>query len=136
MTTAKPAPTPNADSAPFWHACNDERLTYQQCRACGHVQFYPRALCTACQSRDLGWQTSAGLGTVYTFTVNHRAPSPAFKADAPYVIALIDMDEGYRMMMNVTGCPTDDVHIGMRVKTVFEARGDDPVQNIPQATPA
>jgi hypothetical protein len=134
--TTKPAPRPNADSAPFWQACNDERLTYQQCRVCGNVQFYPRALCTGCQSHDLDWKQSSGLGTVYTYTVNQRPPTPAFQTDGGYVIALVDLDEGYRMMMNVIDCPHEDVHIGMRVRVVYEARGEDGEQKIPQATPA
>lgn len=132
----KPAPTPNADSAPFWQACNEDRLIYQHCNRCGHDQFYPRALCTACQSQDLDWRESSGLGTVYTYTVNQRPPTPAFKTEGGYVIALVDMDEGFRMMMNVVGCATDSVQIGMRVRVTFEARGDDGAQKIPQATPA
>jgi len=132
----KPVPRPNADSAPFWAACNRRELTFQRCRACGQVQFFPRALCTACQATDLDWQTSAGAGTVFTFTVNQRPPTPAFKDDVPYVIALVDLDEGFRMMLNVIDCAPDEVHIGMRVRIVFEPRGADGAQLIPQATPA
>lgn len=132
----KPVPVANADSRPFWEACNRRELTYQACRGCGHVQFYPRAQCTACQSADLQWKVASGLGTVYTATVNHRAPTAAFKAEAPYVIALIDLDEGFRMMMNVINCEPASVGIGMRVKITFEARGENGEQLIPQAEPA
>jgi len=131
----KPVPRPNADSAPFWDACNREELTFQRCQACGQAQFYPRSLCTACQATDLGWETSAGLGTVFTFTVNHRPPTPAFKDDVPYVIALVDLDEGFRMMLNVIDCAIEDVAIGTRVRIVFEPRGPEGEQLIPQATP-
>jgi uncharacterized OB-fold protein len=130
--TGKPSPKPNADTAEFWAACNRGELTYQVCGDCGHVQFYPRALCTACQSGRLEWRTSAGRGEVHTFTVNHRAPNEAFRQDAPYVIALVDLDEGFRMMMNVLDCPAEQVAIGMRVKVVFEDRDG---QKIPQAAP-
>lgn len=136
QTESKPVPTANADSRLFWEACNRRELTFQKCGACGHVQFYPRALCTACQADGLEWQTASGLGTVYTFTVNHRAPTPAFKAEAPYVIALVDLDEGFRMMMNVINCAPDSVSIGLRVRVTFEARGADGEQLIPQAEPA
>ena len=132
----KPAPVANADSRAFWEACNRRELTFQRCRSCGRAQFYPRALCTACQSTDLDWQAASGLGTVYTYTVNHRAPTLAFKAEAPYVIALIDLDEGVRMMMNVINCAPETVAIGMRVRVAFEPRGAAGEQLIPQAEPA
>jgi len=130
---AKPAPTPNADTRPFWNSCNEGRLIVQHCRACGHVQFYPRALCVRCGGRELDWRDAAPAGRVYSFTVAHRAPSPAFRPDVPYVLALIDLDDGFRMMMNVVDCAPDAVAIGMRVRIVFEERGG---QRIPQAAPA
>lgn len=126
----KPAPVPNADTRPFWDACNRNELLYQHCRSCDRPQFYPRAVCSHCSGCDLEWKTSCGLGVVYSFTVNHRAPNPAFEPDAPYVIALVDLDEGLRMMMNVQGCAPEAVRIGARVKVIFESRGE---QRVPQA---
>jgi uncharacterized OB-fold protein len=135
MMAQKPVPTPNADTRPFWDACNREELIYQYCRACDRAQFYPRAMCTACHGHDLEWRTSSGRGTVCTFTVNHRPPNVAFQDDVPYAIALVDLDEGFRMMMNVLDCDPDSVHIGMRVAVTFESRGEDGEQKIPQAVP-
>jgi uncharacterized protein len=128
----KPAPVANADTRSFWKACNGQELIYQHCRSCGQAQFYPRALCANCQASNLEWRTSMGRGTIFTYAVNYRAPNSAFEPDVPYVIALIDLDEGFRMMMNVRDCPPEAVRIGMRVKIIFEQRGD---QNIPQAAP-
>ena len=128
----KPAPTPNADTKPFWEACSRGELVYQRCRGCGRPQFFPRSICSHCRGSDLEWKASAGKGAVYTFTVNHRPPNPAFEEDVPYVIALVDLDEGFRMMMNVRGCDPEAVRIGMRVRVTFEARGE---QKIPQALP-
>ncbi|WP_417512941.1 Zn-ribbon domain-containing OB-fold protein [Minwuia sp.] len=133
MSVQKPAPETTIDSEAFWAACTDERLTIQKCGACGAVQLYPRSLCTSCNGHDLTMIDAAGTGTVFTYTVSHRAPTPAFAADAPYVIALVDLDEGPRMMMNVIGCPASEVKIGMKVRVVFEQRGE---MKIPQATPA
>lgn len=133
MSQAKPIPVPTADSEAFWAACAEGRLIFQRCGGCGAAQFYPRSLCAACGSRDLAEETASGLGTVFTFTVNHRAPSEAFKADAPYVIALIDLDEGPRLMANVLEADPADVAIGMRVRMTFERRGD---MHLPQAVPA
>jgi hypothetical protein len=126
----KPIPTPNADTQPFWDACNEDRLIVQTCRACGHSQFYPRALCVKCEGRDLDWRDAKLKGTVHTFTVVHRAPSPAFKEDAPYVLALIDLDDGFRMMMNIVDTPHDAITIGMPVRIVFEDRDG---RKLPQA---
>ena len=129
---AKPAPVANADTRPFWEACNRGELLYQRCGSCRRPQFYPRAVCTHCLGADLEWEPSAGRGTVYSVTVNHRAPNPAFEPDVPYAIALVDLDEGFRMMMNVVGCDPASVRIGTRVRVVFESRGE---QRIPQAEP-
>lgn len=133
MSTEKPAPHATADSAAFWAACAEERLTVQRCGGCGAAQFYHRNRCAACGSDKLTLEDASGAGTVFTYTVNHRAPTPAFAEDAPYVIALVDLDEGPRMMMNVIGCDPADVSIGMKVRVVFEPRGE---MKLPQATPA
>ncbi|NKB59061.1 MAG: hypothetical protein GKS00_22260 [Alphaproteobacteria bacterium] len=131
--TEKPVPVPNADTQPFWDACNEERLIVQTCKACGHVQFYPRALCVKCDGRDLDWRDAKPSGKVHTFSIVHRAPTPAFRADSPYVLALIDLDDGFRMMMNVVNCPPENVSIDMAVRIVFEERNG---QRLPQAEPA
>ena len=92
--TPKPVPRPNGDTQPFWDACNEERLVYQSCQSCGHAQFYPRSACVKCESTDLAWQEAKPAGTVHTFTIVNRAPSPAFRGDVPYVLALIDLTRG------------------------------------------
>ncbi|HMK66854.1 MAG TPA: Zn-ribbon domain-containing OB-fold protein [Thermodesulfobacteriota bacterium] len=129
----KPIPRPNADTRLFWEACNREELVYQYCPACNRVQFYPRACCTQCGGSSLEWRKSAGLGSIYTFTINFRAPSPAFAPEVPYVIALVDLDEGFRLMLNVLDCHSEMVRIGQRVRIVYEVRDG---QKIPQAVPA
>ncbi len=132
MTNLKPVPVPNADTQVFWDACNEDRLLFQTCRDCNHTQFYPRAICASCQSRNLEWRDSGKLGVVHSYTIVQRAPSPAFKADAPYLLALIDLDEGFRMMMNILDCPADAASIGMPIQVVFEQRDG---QKVPQAAP-
>jgi uncharacterized protein len=132
MTDLKTVPVPNADTQTFWDACNEDRLLFQTCKDCGHTQFYPRVVCVSCESRDLKWHDSAKLGTVHSYTIVQRAPSPAFKADAPYLLALIDLDEGFRMMVNILNCPTYAASIGMKVHIIFEDREG---QKVPQAAP-
>ena len=130
--TAKPLPEIRPESQEFWDAANRGELLFQRCEDCGNIQFYPRNTCTACTSDKLRWERSKGEGTVYTFTVVHRPPSAAFKADVPYVIALVDLDEGFRMMMNVRGGTPDVVSIGARVRVIFETIPESG-QKLPQA---
>ena len=101
--------------APFWEAAARGELLYQECPTCGHRQFYPRALCTACGA-DPEWAEASGRGTVHTFTVVRQYGTPPFKDELPYVVAVIELDEGVRMIGNVTDCAVDAVRVGMAVE--------------------
>jgi uncharacterized OB-fold protein len=120
----RPAPVRTAAGEPFWAATAEHRLVLQRCAACGAVQHYPRSACRVCLSTELAWIDAAGTGTVYSFTVVRRPMMPAFREAAPYVYALVDLDEGVRMITNVVGVAVDDVRIGQRVRVVFEAAED------------
>jgi uncharacterized OB-fold protein len=128
---SKPVPHPTTDTAAYWAGCNRDELLYQRCRACGHVQFYPRRNCTKCQAGDLDQLASAKRGTIHSFTVVQRPANRAFEADVPFVIALVDLDEGFRMMMNVIGEDRLSTAIDRRVRVVFEPCSAD--QKLPQA---
>ena len=91
----------------------------QRCPRCGHCQLYARAHCLACRG-PVDWVTSAGLGTIYSFTVIRQNPSRSFRHLLPFVVALVDLDEGPRMMSNIVGCDPADVVIGARVRVRFE----------------
>jgi uncharacterized protein len=118
----KPQPLPNADSRPYWDACKLEQLIYQCCEDCGQAQFYPRARCVHCLSQKLQWRRSGCLGTVYAFTEIYVG-QPAFNEQAPYLVALIELDEGFRIMSNVIG-GSSEVRIGCRGRIVCESRGE------------
>ena len=90
-------------------------MLYQECPACGHRQFYPRAMCTACAASPSGARRR-GVGTVHTFTVIRQNWAEPFRALVPYVVAIVELEEGPRMMTNITDCAPDDVHIGMPVE--------------------
>lgn len=94
MTGAHPIRT-------FHEGCDAGELRYQRCTACGRVQPYPRVHCLQCKSDALEWLLSRRFGTLASFTVVHRAARPRDQARAPYVLALVDLGEGFRMMMNV-----------------------------------
>jgi uncharacterized protein len=122
---SKPIPVPNEDSAPFWRGCADHKLTIQRCKACGKARFYPRIVCTACGSTDTEWFDASGDGFVFSYTVVHRAPSPAFKDDVPYVLAIVELREGVRMMTNIVGCEPAEVKIDMPVRVEFRRMSDE-----------
>ena len=108
---------------PFWDACKQGRLTYQRCDDCGKAFFRPEVACPHCLSQAWTWRDSAGLGTLYSFSVSHRAPTPAFTA--PFVFAAVDLDEGYSMFSNLIGLEIDDAKIGMRLQVVFHPLSDE-----------
>lgn len=120
MTTANyPLPRPNAQTQPYWDGAAAGELRYQSCAECGHVQLIPRSLCEQCQCVRLDWKVSERAGTVLTFTTVHRAPLPVFKSSVPYVIAIVDMDEGFRVMVNALPQASAGLEIGARVRIGF-----------------
>ena len=130
----KPIPVPNEDSAVYWRGCNDGKLLLQRCGSCGHFRFYPRILCTNCSSLETEWVEASGRGAVYSYSVIHRAPSPAFKAEVPYVLAVVVLDEGVRMMTNIVDCAPDQVRIDMPVRVRFDRVSDEIA--VPKFAPA
>ena len=129
----KPTPVIYPDSQKFWEACNEERLLYQQCDDCAQVQSFPRSYCAHCHGTALTWHESTRRGKIASFTVVHRGPSAAFKEDEPYLIVLVDMDEGFRLMMNLRESNPDQAKIGAPVQIIFEPSGNNE-QKLPQAT--
>ena len=123
METSQPQPVANADSLPYWNAARERRLVIRKCKACGQLHFMPRYLCPACWSDQLEWVDVRGTGRVHSFSVIRRASDPAFASRVPYVVALIELDEGPRMMANVVGDDALAVAIGDPVKVTFEDRG-------------
>jgi uncharacterized OB-fold protein len=118
---AGPIPVPTPETRPFWEAARRHELSIQRCRACGRHVFYPRAACPHCFAADLEWRRVSGRGTLHTFTVVHRGQR-GFPLAAPYVIAIVELDEGPRMMTNLVGVDADParLRIGMPVEVVFE----------------
>jgi uncharacterized OB-fold protein len=120
-------PVIDADSAPFWDAVAAHKLIAQKCAGCSRFIFYPRAICPFCHSAELSWEELRGTGTVYSVTVSRRAPSPEFADLVPYVVALIDLDEGCRMMSNIVGYDASLAQCGSRVQVEFQLVSDSQV---------
>ena len=103
----------------WWAGIAEGRIGYEVCADCGAAQFYPRGRCTACGSARVEMRRAAGTGTIFSMTIVHRPPSPALQAFAPYAIALVDLDEGVRLMAHADPA----LAIGARVRAGFVAFG-------------
>jgi uncharacterized OB-fold protein len=120
----KPLPRPTEDSAPYWEAAQQGELRMQQCRGCGHIRFPPSLLCARCLSEHTDWVRLSGRGTVFSWIVVHQSQHPAFNADAPYNVAIVELAEGPRLHTNLVDCPHDQIRIGMPVEVVFDRVSD------------
>jgi hypothetical protein len=118
----KPLPSPANEelTRPFWDAAKRHELVVPRCNTCAELFFYPRERCPGCLSSDLNWETVSGNGRVYSYTVVHQPVHRGFRDDAPYIYAMIQLDEGPRMVSNLVGCPLDEVKIDMPVTTDFD----------------
>jgi len=122
VTYDKPLPEITPLTQPFWEAAKRHELHLQKCKRCRNYQWYPRYLCSHCGSRNMEWKKVGGKGRVYSFTIIRQvvANSPAFQRDIPFVVALIELNEGPRMYSNIIGCKPEDVRVGMNVEVVFD----------------
>jgi hypothetical protein len=116
----KPLPIINEDTAPYWEYCHQHELRMQKCKECGNVRFPVSILCPACHSMETDWEKLSGKGRVYSFVVFRLAYHEAYRNDIPYVVAIIELDEGPRMESNIIDCEIEDVKISMPVEVVFE----------------
>ncbi len=121
----KPVPVVNPWAKPFWEATREGKLIIQKCDDCQAHVFYPRTACPHCFSDNLGWVEASGRGTIYSFTVvENNAPS-AFLGDMPFVIAMIDLEEGVRMLSNIVDCEPETLQCDMPVEVTFEKLNDE-----------
>ena len=112
-----PLPVPTVLTAPFWEAANEGRLVLQRCRNCGTFLWTPQVFCVGCFSDALVWETVSGTGSIYSFTIVHRAPLPAF--GTPYVLAVVDLAEGPLMLTRLIECDPAEVRMGASVQVSF-----------------
>jgi uncharacterized OB-fold protein len=116
----RPASVPEPEAVRYWAEARQGRLVVQRCDVCGHHQLYPRSACLTCRG-PVSWVEASGKGTVYSYTVIRQNYSRPFRDWIPYVVALVDLAEGPRVMTNVVGCDPEEVHVGMAVRARFEA---------------
>lgn len=117
-----PLPEPNRYTQPFWDACGRCVLEVPVCLDCGRLFLPGGPVCPDCWSSNLDQQPVSGDGEVFTFTVYRHSYHPALKI--PYVVALIELAEGPRLISNIVGCAPGEVEVGMAVRVQFEREGD------------
>ena len=119
----RPAPIPDHDSAPYWQALHDGKLLVQKCQDCDEYQLYPRDRCLACRG-PVAFVEASGRGTIYSFTVIRQNYARPFRDWIPYVVALVELEEGPRLMTNLVDCDPDAVQMGGAVEARFEVVSD------------
>ncbi len=120
---AKPLPTPDMDTKPYWEGCKAHEMRAQRCTNCGAFRWPPGPLCPHCRSWDSEWVRLEGTGEVASFVIVHYSAVPVFAAEMPYVVATIQLDGtngAVKLTSNVIDCPPDAVKVGMKVSPVFE----------------
>jgi uncharacterized OB-fold protein len=120
----RPAPIADHDSAPYWRALHAGKLLIQKCTDCGDFQLYPRDRCLACRG-PVTFVEASGRGTIYSFTVIRQNYARPFRDWIPYVVALVELEEGPRLMTNVIDCDPDAVQVGAAVEATFEVVSED-----------
>jgi len=111
-------PSPDFETAPFWDGCKHGQFLLRHCNACGHDFHYPRPFCPRC------WREASGRGTLYTYSIVHVNDLPPFGERVPYVAAIVELEEGPRVMTNIEGVPFDELRIGMPVVVGYKPISD------------
>lgn len=117
----KPLPEFRPETKPYWEATKNHELKLPRSKTNNKFFFYPRAISPYDDmSQDIEWVNASGRGKVWTYSIHNMGPTKAYKGDPPYVVALVELDEGVKMMTNIVDCDPQDVKIGMEVEVVFD----------------
>ena len=121
----KPLPALEGLAGEFYAFCKQGELRFQRCGACKAWRHVPREMCAECGSFEWAWERSSGRGTVFTWTTAARPLHPGFKDAAPYAPVVVEMEEGVRLLSEMTDCAPDELEIGLSVEVVFDAVTDE-----------
>lgn len=131
---SKPIPAPTSESRPYWEGLQQRKLLMPRCDECHRYWFPPSALCPHCSSETWTWTATSGRGRVFSYVVYHRVYHPGFAEDVPYTVAVIELEEGPRMISNVIGIAPDKVACDMNVEVEFQRITED--VTLPKFKPA
>lgn len=123
----RPLPTADPVTKPFWDSLKAHKLMLQRGSRSGKFVYYPRAVSPYDMDEELVWTPVSGRGQVFAFAIPHRHPNQAFMKDGPFVVALVELDEGAKMLTNLVGVDAtpEAVKIGMPVEIVYDDVTDD-----------
>lgn len=113
-------PTPTADTAFFWEAAKNKQLKFQKCTDCGYVRWPSSIACPKCHSLNFEYIISKGVGKIYSFVVYKVAFHETFKNKLPYIVAVVELDEGPHIVSNIINCDPSHLRCEMPVKVVWE----------------
>lgn len=130
----KPLPVESGETKPFWDACREGRFLIQRCRTCENYQYHYKGFCSHCWTGEIEDVAASGRGRVWSYTVVHRTRMPGFQDEVPYVVALVELDEGVKVLSNIINCAPERVNIGLSVQLTFVRA--DATWNIPMFEPA
>jgi uncharacterized OB-fold protein len=130
------APIPDMSTQEYWDAASRRELLIKRCDDCGRAHFYPRPFCPHCWSEAVRWERASGRASLYTYSIVRSHDLPAFAARVPYVAAIVELDEGPRMMTHVVGAEPAEVAIGMALAVDFAPAGADGDKLVPVFRPA
>ncbi len=116
----KPLPVETEESRPFWEGCQQGKLLLQYCTECHRHQFYPRLYCMQCGSNALRWIEASGHGVIYSYTIIHQNKSPEFVNDTPYNVAIVQLQEGPRLLSNVVDIDPGELRVDLPVTVLFD----------------
>jgi uncharacterized protein len=119
MAHERELPAVEDETRPYWEAAKQGRLLIKRCNACNTVHHYPRPFCPSCWSEDVEWQEASGRGTVYTYSIVYRNDLAPFDSWGEYVPAIVQLEEGPRLMTKLVDCPPDELAVGMPVEVTF-----------------
>jgi uncharacterized OB-fold protein len=128
MEADRPLPQPiTPEARPYWDGLKEGKLMLPRCAACGHAFFYPRVVCPECQSRNITWIQATGKGRLHSFGIAHQSFNKAYKVAPPYVLAMVELEEGPRLLSNLIDVKADPavVKCDMAVEVVFHKLSDD-----------
>lgn len=118
----QPIRIPTPDTQPFWDGIKRGELILPRCNSCGRLHHYPKPFCAACSSRDLAWVKCTGRGKVHSYVIQHgqHGPGAGLRSNPVEIIAVVEIDEGPRMLASLAGVTPDSVRLDMPVEIVFE----------------
>ncbi|MDP6102461.1 MAG: OB-fold domain-containing protein [Dehalococcoidia bacterium] len=127
-TMTKPVPIPTPDTDFYWEKCQQHELWVRKCNHCTRAYFYPRNICPNCFSRNTDWVQCSGKATLHAFGIVVRPPHRGWVEDVPFVVAIVDLEEGCRMPTNLVQIainldnPGEHIKVGMPVEVAWEDR--------------